>query len=234
VYFFSCSRQGGAGVYSAFYGEALGLGVVVLSITYLSLIVGELVPKRLALNSPELIASRVAGPMRVLSRVAGLLVSLLTVSTDVVLRVLQVRPSQEAAISEEEVRVLIAKGTEAGVIEEAERELVESAFELGETRVEELMTPRPLVTWLDADQPPDAAWQKSVESSHSYYPVCRGELDHVVGCSRLENSRSGCWLGSELSCGTRSAASVRPGALVGVQSARAVQTRRLPTGDGHR
>jgi putative hemolysin len=167
------------------YGEAIGLGVVVLAITYLSLIVGELVPKRVALNSPERIAARVARPMRLLSTVAGPLVSLLTVSTDVVLRLLQVRPSQEAAISEEEVRVLIAQGTEAGVFEEAERELVESAFELGETRVEELMTPRPLVAWFDADDAADAAWQKSLESSHSYYPVCRGELDQVVGVVSL-------------------------------------------------
>jgi putative hemolysin len=169
----------------AAYGEAIGLGVVVLGITYLSLIVGELVPKRIGLNNPERIASRVARPMRLLSIAAGPLVSLLTVSTDVVLRMLQVRPSQEAAISEEEVRVLIAQGTEAGVFEEAERELVESAFELGETRVEELMTPRPLVDWLDADDPPDAAWQTSLDSSHSYYPVCRGELDQVVGVLSL-------------------------------------------------
>jgi len=166
------------------YGEAIGLGVVVLAITYLSLIVGELVPKRIGLNSPERIASRVARPMRLLSTAAGPLVSFLTVSTELVLRLLQVRPSQEAAISEEEVRILIAQGTEAGVFEEAERELVESAFELGETRVEELMTPRPLVTWLDADDPPDVAWQRSLESSHSYYPVCRGELDQVWACCR--------------------------------------------------
>jgi putative hemolysin len=112
-------------------------------------------------------------------------VSVLTLSTDVVLRLLRVRPSQEAAISEEEVRVLIAQGTEAGVFEKAERELVESAFELGETRVQDLMTPRALVTWLDADDPADVAWQKSAESSHSYYPVCRGELDQVVGVLSL-------------------------------------------------
>src|SRR5215207_4565541 len=79
------------------YGEAIGLGVVVLAITYFSLVVGELVPKRIALNSPERIASRIARPMRLLSTAAGPLVSLLTVSTDVVLRLLQVRPSQEAA-----------------------------------------------------------------------------------------------------------------------------------------
>jgi putative hemolysin len=167
------------------YGEAIGLGVVVLAITYFSLVVGELVPKRIGLNSPERIASRVARPMRVLSSAAGPLVSVLTISTDLVLRLLQVKPSQEAAISEEEVRVLIAQGTEAGIFEEAERELVESAFELGETRVEALMTPRPLVTWLDASEPADSAWQKLSSSPHSYYPVCRGELDHVLGVLSL-------------------------------------------------
>jgi CBS domain containing-hemolysin-like protein len=153
--------------------------------------VGELVPKRIALNSPERIAARVARPMRLLSTAAGPLVSLLTLSTDVVLRLLQVRPSQEAAVSEEEVRVLIAQGTEAGVFEEAERKLVESAFELGETRVEELMTPRPLVTWLNADEPADVAWREASKSPHGYYPVCRGELDQVVGVLSLRELAQG-------------------------------------------
>ncbi len=163
------------------YGEAIGLAVVVAAVTFLSLVVGELVPKRLALNAPERIASLVARPMAHLAVVAGPLVSLLTVATNGILLLLRLRPSDQATITEEEVRVLVAQGTEAGVFEEAERRLVESAFELGESQVRELMTPRPLVAWLDADDSLEAAWREVSETGHTYYPVCRGELDHVVG-----------------------------------------------------
>ena len=163
------------------YAEALGLTVVVAAITFLSLIVGELVPKRLALNAPERIAVLVARPMRLLARLAGPVVLLLTLTTDGVLRLLRVRPSQEAAITEEEVRVLIAQGTEAGVFEAAERELVESAFELGEAQVRDLMTPRPRVDWLDLDDPPEVQWQALARLPHLHVPLCRGQLDDVVG-----------------------------------------------------
>jgi putative hemolysin len=169
------------------YADAIGLGVVVALVTFLSLIVGELVPKRLALNSPERIAALVARPMRLLATLAGPLVALLTLTTDGILRVLGVRPTSDAAITEEEVRLLIAQGTEAGVFEASERELVESAFELSETQVLELMRPRPLITWLNLDAPPDAAWALIANAPHSYYPVCRGELDRVVGVLALKD-----------------------------------------------
>jgi putative hemolysin len=163
------------------YAEAIGLVVVVAAITFLSLIVGELVPKRLALNAPERIATLVARPMRLLARLAGPVVLLLALTTDGVVRLLRVRPSEEAAVTEEEVRVLIAQGTEAGVFEEAERELVESAFELGETQVRELMTPRPLIDWLNLDDPPEVQWQALAALPHLHVPLCRGQLDEVVG-----------------------------------------------------
>ncbi len=163
------------------YGESTGLAIVVAGITFLSLIVGELVPKRLALNAPERIASMVARPMGILAVIAGPVVTILTLVTEGVLRVLGVRPSGEAAVTEEEVRILIAQGTEAGVFEEVERELVESAFELGETRVNELMTHRPFIIWLDVEDPPEASWQVILGAPYRYYPVCRGELDKVIG-----------------------------------------------------
>lgn len=169
------------------YGEAIGLTVVVVAITFLSVIMGELVPKRLALNAPERIAALVARPMRLLATAAGPVVSLLTLSTNGVLRLLRVEPSQEAAVTEEEVRVLIAQGTEAGVFQEAERKLVESAFELGESQVRELMTPRPRITWLEVADPPEVAWQEMAEAPHGQYPVCRGELDQVVGVLALKD-----------------------------------------------
>jgi len=163
------------------FADAIGLIVVVGGITFLSLIVGELVPKRLALNAPERIAAMVARPMRVLGVLAAPVVVLLSWTTDAVLRLLRVQPSREAAVTEEEVRVLIAEGTEAGVFEEAERELVESTFELGETQVRELMTPRPLVDWIDVEAPAEVQWAAIAELPHLHVPLCRGQLDEVVG-----------------------------------------------------
>ena len=163
------------------YAEAIGLAVVVAAITCLSLIVGELVPKRLALHAPERVATIVARPMRLLAVVANPVVSLLTLATDGTLRLLRLGPSTEAAITEEEVRVLVAQGTEAGAFDEAERELVESTFDFAETQVRELMTPRPLVDWIDLDDPPQVQWQTVAGLTRVHVPVCGGQLDDVVG-----------------------------------------------------
>jgi putative hemolysin len=113
------------------YSRPVSLAIVVLIITFLSLIVGELVPKRLALNSPERIASTMATPMRALARLASPVVYVLDLSTDAILRVLGMRPVVEPPVTEEEIRALIAQGTQAGMFEEAEQEMVERVFRLG-------------------------------------------------------------------------------------------------------
>jgi putative hemolysin len=163
------------------YSNAAGVALVVLLITYLSLIVGELVPKRLALQHPETLASLVARPMRILSRIAAPAVALLSVSTDLVLRLLGVRAQAEAPVSEEEIRIMIQQSTEAGVFEAAEEAMVSGIFRLGDRRVGELMTPRPSVVWLDIDDPPEAIWREMADAPHSRFPVCRGGLDDVLG-----------------------------------------------------
>jgi putative hemolysin len=168
------------------YADAIGLAVVVAAITYLSLVFGELVPKRLGLAHPERVARLVARPMRALARVAGPVVSLLSLSTGAVLRLLPVRPAADAGVSEDDVRALLAEGARVGVFAPAELEIVESVFELGDARVRELMTPRPLVAWLDLDDPPEAAWRAVAAAPHSYYPVCRGHLDELVGVLSLK------------------------------------------------
>lgn len=114
------------------YSEAIAFGIVVLLITYLSLIIGELVPKRLALNNPERIATVVALPMRALAALASPAVHLLSASTDMVLRVLGITPSVEPQVTEEEIKILIEQGTEAGTFEEAEQNMVERVFRLGD------------------------------------------------------------------------------------------------------
>lgn len=163
------------------YSEAIGVGVVVLCITYLSLIIGELVPKRLALNDPELIASNIAGPMRGLSAVTRPVVRLLTASTNLVLRVLGVRPSSEPPVTEEELAVLIEQGTRAGVFQEAEQDMMTGVLRLADRQVGVIMTPRTEITWLDVNDPPDELGRKIAASGHSRFPVSQDSLDNMVG-----------------------------------------------------
>ncbi|NJR74584.1 MAG: HlyC/CorC family transporter [Scytonema sp. CRU_2_7] len=165
----------------AAYSQPLSFGLVVLVITYLSLIVGELVPKRLALNNPEAIAAFVAIPMRALAAIASPAVYLLSASTEMVLRVLGITPSTEPQVTEEEIKILIEQGTEAGTFEEAEQDMVERVFRLGDRPVSAFMTPRPDIVWLDLEHSPEENRQKMVESAYSRYPVCQEGLDNVLG-----------------------------------------------------
>jgi putative hemolysin len=183
-----------AGV-SARNAELVSVVFVVLGITYLSLIIGELVPKRLALQHPEGIATAVARPMRTLSRIAAPAVTLLSVSTDLVLRLLHVRTPVEAPVSEEEIRLLIQQSTAAGVFEPAEQAMVSSIFRLGDRHVADLMVPRHAVVWLDIDDLPTAVWQEMTASPHTRFPVCRGELDQVLGVVSVKD------LGAQLAQG---------------------------------
>ena len=170
------------------YAGAITFGVVVGSITYLTLILGELVPKRLALNGPEKVASRVAGPMRLLSTLTSPAVWFLGVSTDAVLRLLRVRPSDEPPVSEREVEVLLEEGARAGVFEAEERDLARRALRLDDRPVRALMTPRPGIVWLDADDPTGEHRRLVAESRHSYYPVARGDLDDLLGVAPVKDA----------------------------------------------
>jgi putative hemolysin len=163
------------------YGHPLSLTLVVLVITYLSLIVGELVPKRLALNNPERMAIAIAAPMQGLSRVAYPAVHLLGLSTEFLLRALGMKPSAEPPVTEEEIRALIEQGTQAGMFEEAEQEMVERVFRLGDRRVSAVMTPRTEIVWLDREASALEIRRTITESAHSRFLVADGSLDNVLG-----------------------------------------------------
>lgn len=163
------------------YSEALGVSIVVVCITFVSLILGELVPKRLALQNPERVASLAARPMGVLSRIATPFVVLLSLSTETVLRLLRVRPVDDAPITDEEVTMLVREGAAAGVIERAEGEMVASVFRLGDRPVGQALTPRRLVAWLDIRDDADTHRQLMAASPHYYFPICDGDLDNVLG-----------------------------------------------------
>jgi putative hemolysin len=172
----------------ASYSWAVAFGIVVTGITYVSLIVGELVPKRLALNNPEALASRLARPMRILSTLASPGVWLLTVSTEKVLRLLGARRSDEPPITEQEVETLLMEGERAGIFEEEERALVGRALRLDDRPVSALMTPRPRIIWLDTEDPAQEHGRLVVEHRHSYYPVARGDLDDLIGLASVKDA----------------------------------------------
>lgn len=163
------------------YSEGIAIAIVAAVITYLSLVIGELAPKRLALNNPEQIASTLAPFMRGLSRVTSPLVYLLNFSTDVLLRILGTRPSAEPLVTEEEVKLMIAQGAQVGVFEATEQEMVERVFRLDDRKVNALMTPRPEITWLDLGDPRQVNLEKITTSGHSQFPVAQGNLDNILG-----------------------------------------------------
>ncbi len=163
------------------YANEIGIGAMVLLITYLSLVMGELAPKRLALSRAETIAARVARPMYVLSQLTAPAVRVLSASTDLLLRAIGARPSSEPPVTEEEIKIMIAQGTAVGVFEEAEKDLVTGVFRLAERRVSTLMTPRPEIVWFDIDEPPQEIWRQMAASGHSAFPIYEGAMDNVVG-----------------------------------------------------
>lgn len=163
------------------YREGIATTIVVVGITYLSLVVGELVPKRLALLSPEKIARLIAAPMRVLSRLAYPAVWLLGGSVDAVLRLLRARPSAESHVTEEEIQGLIEEGARVGVFLKEERDLLKNVIRLADRPIETLMTQRSEIVWLDLDDPVEVNTREMIENSHARFPVARGSLDRVVG-----------------------------------------------------
>ncbi len=173
------------------YSEILAITLVVVVITYLTLIFGELVPKHLALKNAETIASSVAQPMRLLSVIASPLVFILSRSTEAVLWVMRVKETKEPPVTEEEIKIMLEEGTEAGVFEKAEMSMVEGVFDLGDRRVESLMTHRSDVIALDLNDPVSDNLQKMTRSGRSNFPVYDGDLDHIIGMVSVKDILAG-------------------------------------------
>jgi putative hemolysin len=169
------------------YASVVAGLVVVTLLTYFTLIIGELVPKRLALNGAERISSSVAGPMTFLSRVTWPLVRLLGISTDFVLRLLRVKPSDEPFVTAEEIMVMVEQGTDAGLFERSEQDLIERVLALDERRVDSFMTPRNKIVALDITATIDDVRTKLLDSRHSRFPVVDGDLDNVLGIVRAKD-----------------------------------------------
>jgi putative hemolysin len=163
------------------YSHGVALGAVVVVVTYLQVVLGELVPKAFALRHAEGISRQVAGFMTGLSRVAGPVVSFLNLSTQGLLRLFGIKAQTESPVTEEEIALMLAQGTKAGLFHESQQEMMESVIEMGDRRITALMTPRPDVEWLDSTADMEEIRAKLVEHPYSRFPVCRGGFDDLVG-----------------------------------------------------
>jgi putative hemolysin len=180
------------------YSRSLALGLVVITITYFSVILGELVPKRLALGHPESIAMFMAPVMRLLLTVGSPLVHLFTFSTDLVFRLVGKRFDDRTLVTEEEITTLLREGTEAGVFHETEQDMVEAVFQLGDMSARGLMTPRTQIIWLDVNASLEEIRAKISDSGHSRFPVCEGNLDNVVGIVQAKDLLTNCLSGKNV------------------------------------
>lgn len=168
------------------YSYGISLVIVVLIITYFSLVIGELIPKRLALYSSEKITLAMARPMQFLSRVVSPIVNLLAVSTELGLKILGVKESEESPVSDEEILMLLNQARETGVVEDLEQDMVQSVFRLSDRRADAIMTPRIELIWLDSREPLDVNIGKVLSSNHSLFPVGDGSLDETIGIVRAK------------------------------------------------
>lgn len=169
------------------YADQVAFGIVVLIITYFSLVIGELVPKQLALNHAEAIARAVANPMRWIAKITSPAVRLLSGSTDALLKLFGIKPSDDPQVTEDEVRIMVRQGAQSGVFEEAERHMVENIFHMSDQRIRALMTPRRDVVFLDLKDTPAEILSTLKDTSYSRYLVCRDGLDNVVGMVRAKD-----------------------------------------------
>jgi len=170
------------------YAANVSVGIVVVILTFFSLVLGELLPKRIGLNYPETIAKTVALPMKFISIVTAPFIWLLTSSTDFILKILRIRPTADGKVTEEEIKAIIKEGTEGGEVQEIEHDIMERVFHIGDRKVNSLMTHRKSVAYLSTDANNGKIRETMLEELHSIYPVSEGaSLDDVIGVVLLKD-----------------------------------------------
>jgi len=163
------------------YYRGIGLFIVIVLITYLSLVIGEFFPKRLAMRHPEFIATWMAVPLRLFARLSAPIAQILNISTDLVCRLLGQTPAQEPPVTEEEIKNLVQQGARAGIFQEEAQDMVQAVLHLGDTKARSLMTPRTQIAWLDLESSIEQIRAKISASGRSRFPVAVGSLDQVTG-----------------------------------------------------
>ncbi len=168
------------------YSSGLATTLVVIIITYFSLVFGELVPKRIGLSRPEGIAKTMAKPMHWISVITYPFIWLLTKSTLLIIRLFKIK-SDESHVTEEEIKAIISEGTEQGTIEEAEQEIIERVFHLGDRNITSLMTHRSDIVWFDINDTEEKIREKIMDDPHSVYPICDGMIDNIKGVISIKD-----------------------------------------------
>src|SRR3954470_12786781 len=168
------------------YSNTSATIIVVIIIAYFSLVLGELVPKRIGLSNPEAIAKTLAGPMRFVTYITYPFIWLLSISSNLIIKLFNIR-KKEGQVTEEEIKAIISEGTEQGTIEEAEQQIIERVFHLGDRNITSLMTHRSDIVWLDLNSKIDDIKKFTDDEVHSIYPVCDGNVDNVEGVISLKD-----------------------------------------------
>ncbi|MBC7439694.1 MAG: HlyC/CorC family transporter [Flavobacterium sp.] len=169
------------------YADSISVSIVVVILTFFSLVLGELLPKRIGLNHPEAIAKAVAWPMKVISIITAPFIWLLTISTEFLLKILMIKPSADGKVTEEEIKAIIKEGTEGGEVQEIEQDIVERVFHIGDRKVNSLMTHRQSIVFLPLDSDKNQVRELMLKELHSIYPVYGDNYDDIVGVVNLKN-----------------------------------------------
>lgn len=169
------------------YAHSIAVGLVVMILTFFSLVLGELLPKRIGLNYPEAIAKAMAIPMKIISQVMAPFIWLLTISTDSLLNLFNIKPTADGKVTEDEIKAIIKEGTEVGEVQEIEQDIVERVFHIGDRKVNSLMTHRNEIKYLSLSDSMAELKAKILNEMHSFYPVCNSNLDDLVGVVLLKD-----------------------------------------------
>jgi len=168
------------------YSYGIATTIVVIIVTYFTIIFGELVPKRLGLSRPETIAKAVATPMRVVSLITHPFIWLLSKSSNIIIKIFGLKP-KDNQLTEEEIKAIISEGTEQGTIEETEQEIIERVFHLSDRNITSLMTHRSDIIWFNLDDTEETIKEKIMSEPHSIYPICQNTIDHIRGVVAIKD-----------------------------------------------
>jgi putative hemolysin len=169
------------------YAETISTTLIIIVVTFLSIIFGELIPKRIGLLRSESISKAVAGPMKTFARITHPFVWLLNKTGNLFFRIFNIKRSSDDAVTEEEIKTLITEGTEAGTIDEAEQEIIERVFHLGDRNITSLMTHRSDIIWFNLDDNEDKIKEKILQEPHSSYPICDNSIDNIKGVVSIKD-----------------------------------------------
>ncbi|HEY5464125.1 MAG TPA: hemolysin family protein [Hanamia sp.] len=163
------------------YAGTISIVIIVIIVTFLSILFGELVPKRIALMNPERIAKGIAAPIKWLSNISYPLVWLLSSISNGIFKLFNIKPNADIQVTEEEIKAMINEGSELGTIEEEEKDIIERVFHLGDRNITSLMTHRTDIIWFDVNEDQPSVKEKIKEFQHSVYPVCNETIDNIEG-----------------------------------------------------